>query len=76
MHGSWEQSAPSVIDPNRLPDSSTLRRWAVRRLTSLWSSLYEGLWRSLGWGFFNAPTILAWDFPAACRILRLEASTP
>jgi hypothetical protein len=76
MHGSWEQSTPSVRDPNRLPDSATLRRWAVRRLLSLWSSLSEGLWRALGWGFLNAPTILAWDLLTACRILRLEASTP
>jgi len=76
MRGSWEQSTPSVRDPHRLPDSSTLRRWVVRRLISLWSVLYDGLWRTLGWGFLHAPTILAWDFPAVFRILRLEASTP
>jgi hypothetical protein len=75
-HGSWEQSALNVKDPDRLPDPSTLRRWAARRLISLWSSLYAGLWKALGWSFLNTPTILAWDFSAACRILRLEASTP
>jgi hypothetical protein len=26
--------------------------------------------------FFGTPTILAWDFPAASRILRLEANSP
>jgi Domain of unknown function (DUF6431) len=73
--GSWEQLTPSIRDPNRLPDPATLRRWTARRLISLWSSLCAGLW-SVGWDFLSAPTILAWDFLAACRILRLEASTP
>jgi hypothetical protein len=31
---------------------------------------------SAGVEFLNTPTILAWDFLTACRILRLEASTP
>jgi Domain of unknown function (DUF6431) len=75
-HGRWEQSVPIVRDPDQLPDPSTLRRWAGRRLISVCSSLCSGLWKALGWGFLNAPTILAWDFLAACRILRLEASTP
>jgi hypothetical protein len=74
--GGWEQSAPIVRDPDRLPDPSTLRRWAVRRLISVWSSLQAGLWRVLGWSFLRAPTILAWDLPAACRILLIEASSP
>ena len=76
QHGSWEQSVPHVRDPDRLPDPSTLRRWTAHRLISLWSSLYAGLWKVLGWGFLNVPTILAWDLPAACRILRIEASSP
>jgi hypothetical protein len=75
-HGTLEQSAPIVRDPDRLPDPSTLRRWAARRLISVWFSLQAGLWKVLGWSFFRVPTILTWDFPAACRILRLEASTP
>jgi hypothetical protein len=74
--GSWEQSTPSLKDPTRLPDPSTLRRWAARRLVSLWSSIQAGLWKMLGWSFLGAPTILAWDWPAACRILRIEASSP
>ena len=27
-HGSWEEATPAVKDPNRVPDPSTLRRWA------------------------------------------------
>src|SRR5207253_51537 len=27
-HCSWEQAMPTLKDPNRVPDSSTLRRWA------------------------------------------------
>jgi hypothetical protein len=27
-HCSWEEAAPTLKDPNRLPDPSTLRRWA------------------------------------------------
>jgi len=76
QHGSWEQSAPTVKNPDQTPDPSTLRRWAARRLVSLWCLLHAGLWKALGWSFLNTPTILAWDFSAGCRILRLEASTP
>jgi hypothetical protein len=76
MHDSWEQSAPTVRDPNRLPDPSTVRRWAARRLISLWFALPAGFWRVLGWGFLRAPTILAWDLPTAYRILRFEVSSP
>ena len=27
-HCSWEEAAPTLKDPNRMPDPSTLRRWA------------------------------------------------
>ena len=27
---SWEEAAPTLKDPNRVPDPSTLRRWAHR----------------------------------------------
>jgi hypothetical protein len=73
QHRCWEQAAPNVKDPNRLPDPGTMRRWAARRLVSLWSLIHAGFWRVLGWKFLSAPTILAWDLPAASRILRLEA---
>ena len=27
-HGSWDEAAPTLKDPNRVPDPSTLRRWS------------------------------------------------
>jgi hypothetical protein len=72
--GGWEQSAPQTKDPDRLPDPATLRRWALRRLLSLCCSLKAfSPWLRT---FFRAPTILAWDWPAAGRNLRLEAISP
>jgi len=72
----WEQATPLCQDPTRLPDPSTLRRWAWRRMTSLWcaaKACLSGL--SVG-KFLRAPTILAWDWPAASRNLLLEANAP
>jgi len=75
--GGWEQSAPHTKDPTRLPDPSTLRRWAGYRLVSLWHGVKAGWFWPPEWRkFFKAPTILAWDWAAAWRILRLEASSP
>jgi len=74
-HGSgWEESAPQTKDPQRLPDPATLRRWAWRRLLSLYGSL-----KTIGFrwpSFLSAPTILAWDWSAAGRTLHLEANSP
>ncbi len=70
---SVEQAVPHCKDATRLPDPSTLRRWAQRRLLSVCSWLKAGAW---GKHFLRTPTILAWDFGAACRILRIEASSP
>ena len=68
-----EQAAPHCKDPARLPDPSTLRRWAQRRLLSVccWLSA-----RTPSEHFLRTPTILAWDLGAACSILRIEASSP
>jgi hypothetical protein len=73
----WELSTPLTQDPDRSPDAATLRRWAVRRLVSLCCGIGV-LWRLLLAleDFWSAPTILAWDWPAASRILRLEANSP
>jgi hypothetical protein len=71
----WEQSAPLCKDAARLPDPSTLRRWASRRLVSLWYGAKAWL-RGLANKFLQAPTILAWDWAAASRILLLEADSP
>lgn len=74
--GGWEQWVPHIKDPNRLPDPSTLRRWAVHRVVSLWFWIHSRFWQVLGWKFFSVPTILAWDVLAVGRILRLEAKGP
>lgn len=60
---SAEQAAPHCRDSERLADASTIRRWVQRRL------------ESLPW-FFWPPTLLAWDWRAAGRILGLEAFPP
>lgn len=58
-----EQAAPHCRDPDRLADSSTVRRWFWRRIESL---------RFLAW----APTLFAWDWRAAGRILIAEPISP
>jgi hypothetical protein len=70
---SVEQAAPHCKDPTRLPDPSTLRRWAQRRLLSVCSWLNA---KAPCEHFLRTPTILAWDLGAVCRILRIEASSP
>ena len=68
-----EQAAPDCKDPSRSPDPSTLRRWAQRRLLCVccWAKA-----RVIGAHFLRAPTILAWDLGALCRILPIEARSP
>jgi len=68
-----EQAAPHCKDPSRSPDASTVRRWAQRRLMSLWCWLWGGI---PGRHFFQAPTIVTWDLAALRRILPLEATSP
>ena len=70
---SVEHAAPHCQDPSRLPDHSTLRRWAHRRLLSLWCWLAAG---THGAYFFRSPTTLAWDLGGVCRILPMEARSP
>jgi hypothetical protein len=70
---SAEQATPHCKEPTRLPDPSTVRRWAQRRLLSVWFWLTTG---TLGVHFLGAPTILAWDLGAVCRILPMEARSP
>jgi hypothetical protein len=55
-----------------LPDSSTLWRWARRRLIAVWCWIITGK----GERFLHNPTIVAWDLSAVCRILRVEARSP
>jgi hypothetical protein len=70
---SVEQAVPYCKDPNRLPDPSTVRRWAQRRLLSQWCWIKVG---AHGGDFLRTPTILAWDLGALCRILPIEARSP
>jgi hypothetical protein len=50
-----------------------LRRWAQRRLLSVWCWARAG---PHGVHFLRTPTILAWDLSALCRILPIEARSP
>jgi hypothetical protein len=70
---SIEQAAPHCKDPSRSPDPATLRRWAQRRLLSVCWWVQAG---AIAEHLLRAPTILAWDLNAVCRILSIEASSP
>ena len=70
---SAEQAAPHCKDSTRLPDPSTVRRWAQRRLISMWCWIKI---RVKDPHFLQTPTIAAWDFSALCRILPIEARSP
>ena len=49
-----------------MPDPSTVRRWAQRRLLSVWCWIKIGVKDP---HFLQTPTIAAWDLSALCRIL-------
>jgi Domain of unknown function (DUF6431) len=61
-----EQCIPQLADPDRTADPSTVRRWFQRR--------WESLLVSWQW-IFPPPTLFAWDWKAACRILIPETSS-
>src|ERR1035441_2228106 len=69
---SVEQSAPHCKDASRSPDPSTVRRWARRRLLSLWCWLAAGVREE---GCVRRPTIVAWDLSSLCRILPIEVNS-
>ena len=62
-----EECIPDSADPNRSADPSTVRRWFQRRLVSLCLSLV-GMWA-------HPPTLFAWDWKAARRILIPETNS-
>ena len=62
-----EVAAPVVQDPDRVAEPSTVRRWIQRRLAGLWR--WTACLRVCG----MPPTIFAWDWPAAGRMLIPEA---
>jgi hypothetical protein len=70
---SFEQAVPDCRDLSRSPDPSTLRRWAQRRVFTLYCWGKVG---AIGNFFWQAPTIVAWDLGALCRILPIEARSP
>jgi hypothetical protein len=70
---SVEQATPQYEDPARSPDPSTVRRWAWRRLLSVWCWMKTGVQAGR---FLRTTTILAWDLGAACRILPVEVRGP
>ena len=61
-----EQCIPQVADPDRTVDPSTVRRWFRRR----WESLVAS-WRWI----VPPPTLFAWDWKAASRMLIPETSS-
>jgi Domain of unknown function (DUF6431) len=68
-HDSWERAAPSIKDPDRIPDPSTLRRW----FRSLDSSLppFSFLWPTMQ----AVRQWLAGGEQLECGSLRLSWST-
>jgi hypothetical protein len=56
-----------------LPDPSTVRRWAQRRLITVWCWIKIG---TQNLHFLQAPTIAAWDLGTLGRILPIEARSP
>jgi hypothetical protein len=68
-----EQAAPHCKDSRRLPDSSTVRRWAQRRLVSLWCWVKAGVKDQ---HFLRAPTILIVDPRTKSWISREEILRP
>lgn len=61
-----EQCIPPIADPQRMVDPSTVRRWFQRRWESVVASLRYLL---------LAPTLFAWDWKAASRILIAETNS-
>lgn len=63
-----EDCVPDCVDPDRLADSCTIQRWLQRRTESL--ILCFLLWLP------QPPTLLAWDWKAASRILIPQTKSP
>lgn len=76
LHGanSWEESIPNTKVPDRLPDLSTVRRWAAQ-LFFLGVLLACRMSQASRWSIFTATTILAWDWIAIRHILPVEVNT-
>ena len=74
MQGSFlESTGGSVLMSAEVPDPSTVRRWAQRRLLSVCCWIKSGVKDQ---HFLQTPTIVAWDLGALGRILPIEARSP
>ena len=62
-----EQCIPDSLDPERSADPSTVRRWFQRRRESLSLSRLER--------WVQTPTLFAWDWKAARRLLIPETNS-
>ena len=62
-----EECIPDSADGDRSVDPSTVRRWLQRRIESLWLCAI-GRW-------LRPPTLFAWDWKAARRILIPETNS-
>ena len=71
---SAEQAAPDCRDTSRSPDASSVRRWAQRRVLSLWCWFTTTMDKRVQ--FLRPPTIFVWDLGAVGRILPIEARSP
>ena len=71
---SAEQAGADCKESSRCPDSSSVRRWAQRRVLSLWCWFKTGIRKHVQ--FLRPPTIFVWDLAAVCRILLVEARSP
>ncbi len=73
-HGSWEEATPTLKDPNRVPDSSTLRRWAqgLDRSQPALSFLRETFIRVAHWlAPSNSADHQAEPFSSLARVLQI-----
>ena len=70
---SAEQAVPHCQDPSRLPDPSTVRRWAQRRLLSVWCWVKAGARNERLFAGTHHPCL---GLGALCRILPMEARSP
>ena len=67
---SLEEAAPECLQPDRVADAATIRRWIRRRIESLF------LCAKVSWRWMCTPTLVAWDWRSLARILMPERCPP
>jgi len=72
-HCSWEDAMPTLKDPNRVPDASTIRRWSsgLDRSQLAFSFLRQTLARVAYWLACGHVDHEAWLLPCLNPILRI-----